>query len=289
LLNLIPALFATTIVPFALVKAWAALAAWLGYGNDYSYFFIVNAMPGYEWPTTLHWLHDLALNGLWIDRLLYPAAILIFAVSITIARGLWRNPLFASSWIAFAGEAVFILRRQDDYAPRYFLVMLAPMVFIAALALDQALRRSRVAAGLLAALMTVCVVLNGFMVGGFLVHREYQLYSAAQQIGAIVRAGDPRRQLLYGVGAAEIGIIAGLTSINAGFGIDDRAQRTARYQPGWYLAWNTEADPDALKGWQIVPVATYFIFDDDGRTRLTLYKMQATERQGAVRQGARER
>jgi len=54
----------------------------------------------------------------------------VLLLSLVWLRELWRNPLFAASWIAFAGQAVYILRRQDDYAPRYFLAMLAPLILI---------------------------------------------------------------------------------------------------------------------------------------------------------------
>ncbi len=115
------ALVAVAVAPLALLKLWALLVSWLGYGADYNYFFTVNAMPDIDSAQTLHWLHDLAVNGLWIDRVLYPLALTILLASIAFKRRLWRNPLFAASWLAIAGQAAFIFSRQDDYAPRLLL------------------------------------------------------------------------------------------------------------------------------------------------------------------------
>jgi hypothetical protein len=270
------AIAAVAIAPLALLKLWVLFVSWLGYGADYKYFFGVNAMPDIDWSQSLHWLHDLAVNGFWIDRLLYPLALVILLASVAFKRRLWRNPLFTSSWLAVAGAAAFIFSRQDDYAPRYFLVMLAPVIFIVVLAFDDALRTSRPVAGLLAAAMAIAVAFNTVAIGNFLAHRQYQLYGAARDIAATVHADRNRSQLLFGVSAAEVGLIAGLPSINGAYGIDDMAAKVARYKPGWYLAWNDEIDHDAIAGHTIVPVARYNIFDDDDRTTLVLYKIRWT-------------
>jgi 4-amino-4-deoxy-L-arabinose transferase-like glycosyltransferase len=274
---LIRAGVATAAAPLALLKLWALFVSRLGYGADYNYFFGVNAMPDIDWPQTLHWLHDLAQNGFWVDRLLYPLALVILLASVAFKRHLWRNPLFAASWMAIAGDAIFVFSRQDDYAPRYFLVMLAPVVFIVVLAFDDALGSSRRWAGVLAAAMAIAVAFNFVAIANHLSHRQYQLYGAARQIAATVRGDRSRSQLLFGVSAAEVGLIAGLPSINDAYGIDDMAAKVARYKPGWYLAWNGEVDTDALAGYALVPIAAYRIFDDDDRTTLTLYRVQGAE------------
>jgi hypothetical protein len=274
-LALFRALIATVAAPLALLKLWSLFVSWFGYGADYNFFFTVNALPEVEWPQTLHWLHDFALNGLWIDRLLYPAALVILLASIVVWRALWRNPLFAASWLAIAGEVAFILHCQEDSAPRYFLVMLAPVVFIVVLTFDEALRSSRRAVGVLAAaLVLIAVCANTVTIAGLLARRQYQLYGAAQDIAAHVRADGSRNQLVFGVSAAQIGIIERLPSLNGAYGIDDMAVKLARYKPDWYLAWNDEVDYDAVRGYTLIPVSSYRIFDDDGRMVLTLYKLE---------------
>jgi hypothetical protein len=105
---------------------------------------------------------------MWIDRILYPAALIVLLLSLVWLRQLWRNPLFTAAWIAFAGEAIFILRRQDDYAPRYFLAMLVPLILVLVLP-ARAEIRNRTLASLLAATLAVAVVLDTVQVAGFLI------------------------------------------------------------------------------------------------------------------------
>jgi 4-amino-4-deoxy-L-arabinose transferase-like glycosyltransferase len=271
---LVQAIVAVAIAPLAILKLWSLFISWLGYGADYFYFFTVNAMPDIDRAQTLHWLHDLAVNGFWIDRVLYPLAVAILLAALAFKRRLWRNPLFTASWLAIAGEAVFIFSRQDDYAPRYFLAMLAPVIFVIVLAFDDALSTSRSPTGFLAIAIAITVAFNSVAIANFQVHRTYQLYGAARDIAAHVRADRSRSQLLFGVSAAEVGLAAGLPSINGAYGPDDMAAKVARYKPGWYLAWNDEIDQEAIAGHTIVPVASYRIFDDDGRTTLLLYKLE---------------
>jgi len=44
-------------------------------------------------------------------------------------------------------------------------------------------------------------------------------------------------------------------------------EKVARYQPGWYLAWNDVAreDHDYLSDYRLEKVASYPAFDDDDR------------------------
>jgi len=292
---LMAALISAALVPLALLRLWSLLVAWLGYGPDYRYFYDVNAMPDIDWPATLHWLGDLARNGLWVDRVLYPAALVILIASVAFARrprtprkksgsrvpGLWSNPLFTASWLAIAGQAAFIFSRQDDYAPRYFLAMLAPVVLVVALALDRPLAHRPLSTdhrlpttAFFAALIVAAVTLNAITIAGFLARRTYQLSGAAQDIASRVGADRTRNPLLFGVSAAQIGLMGRLPSINGAYGIDPMALKVARFKPGWYLAWNDETDDaGALRGHTLTPVASYRIFDDDERTVLTLYRI----------------
>jgi 4-amino-4-deoxy-L-arabinose transferase-like glycosyltransferase len=160
------------------------------YADDYHYFFDINALADVEWERTAFLLWQLMRHCMWIDAILYPAALAVLLLSLVWLRQLWRNPLFAASWIAFAGDAVYILRRQDDYAPRYFVAMLVPLVLVLVLALQELKIRNRTLASLLAATLALALVLDTARVLGFLSHRQYQFYNAAESIKAIVNA-DP--------------------------------------------------------------------------------------------------
>ncbi|MGA3101991.1 MAG: hypothetical protein ABSD61_09045, partial [Terracidiphilus sp.] len=119
------------------------LVSAMGYGADYKYFFSRNALDDFDWSQSLATLIDLARNCLLVDRVLCPVSLVILVLALTWKRKLWSNALFTASWLALAGQASFIFRLQDDYAPRYFLVMLVPVILIAALTLDEVLAPSK--------------------------------------------------------------------------------------------------------------------------------------------------
>ena len=245
------------------------------YAGDYRYFFKINAMQLVKLKETGCYLLELLQNGMWIDRILYPAGLAVLVLSLAWLRALWRNPLFAASWIALAAQSLFILRRQDDYAPRYFLVMLVPLILISVLALQELLTRNRVVGGLLAATLGVAVVLNAFEILGFLTHRQYQFYSAAKSIQAIVNANPGVHRLLLGTSADQLSLMTGIPAINDSYSSEDLTEKALHYQPGWYLGWN-DLDQDildSLSAYRLDEVANFTVFDRDDRNRLKLYRM----------------
>jgi 4-amino-4-deoxy-L-arabinose transferase-like glycosyltransferase len=245
------------------------------YADDYHYFFDINALADVEWEHTGFLLRQLLRHCIWIDRILYPTALAVLVLSLVWLWKLWRNPLFTASWIAFAGEAVYILRRQDDYAPRYFLAMLVPLILVVVLALQELKVRNRVLASMLAATLALAVVLDTSGVVGFLSHRQYQFYHAAESIRAIVDADPQAHRLLLGSSGDQLSLMVGVPSINDGYSSEDLAQKVSRYQPGWYVGWN-ELDQDivgSLSAFRLDKVATFRVFDHDERDLLTLYRM----------------
>jgi hypothetical protein len=273
--GLLRAVLALAVLPAVLVKGYELLVSRMGHGQDYHYFFDVNAMPEFDWRQTLPALHDLFLNSFWVDRMLYPVGLLILAVTVAWKRKLWGNPLFAASWIAILVQALFIVRRMDDYAPRYFLVMLAPLIWVTVLTFGELMQRARAIALLLLVAMVAGISSNAVMIAQFLTHRDYDFRDAAVGISKIIRSHPEQNQLMLGVSAPQISLMAGIPAINDFYGTEDGAGKLARYQPGWYLAWNRiDADNEAmLAGYELQKVSSYEAFDDDDRTTLILYKM----------------
>jgi len=273
--GLVRALAAVVVAPAALVKGYALLVAVLGYGADYKYFFDVNAMPDIAWGQALGTLRDLLENCLWIDRVLAPIGLVILVVTVAWKRRLWGNPLFAASWMVVGAQAVFIFSRQDDYAPRYFLPMLAPLVWIVVLTFGELMANARKTAVLLLVGMIAAVAANAVMIRHFLHDRDYDFRDAAASIGEIVRSHPEQKALLVGDSGAQISLMTGIPSITDGFGTEDMAERMQRYQPGWYLAWN-DTDPekeDSLDGFRLEKMANCPALDDDTRNVLTLYRL----------------
>jgi 4-amino-4-deoxy-L-arabinose transferase-like glycosyltransferase len=245
------------------------------YAGDYHYFFSINALADVDLGRTGSLLRQLFHNCLWIDRILYPASLAVLILSVIWLRRIWRNPLFAASWIAFAGNALYILRRQDDYSPRYFLVMLVPLILVLVLTLQELEIRHRGVAMLLAATLTVVVFLNTEQIISFLAHRQYQFLGAAKSIQATVNADHGANRLLLGTSADQLSLMTGIPAINDAYSSEDLTEKTVRYQPGWYVSWN-DLDQDILESltdYRLDEVANYPVFDHEDRNRLKLYRM----------------
>jgi 4-amino-4-deoxy-L-arabinose transferase-like glycosyltransferase len=245
------------------------------YAGDFHYFFDINALADVEIGRTGSFLLQLFRHGMWIDRILYPAALAVLLLSLVWLRQLWRNPLFTACWIAFLGNAIYILRRQDDYAPRYFLVLLVPVIITLIIALQDLKMRNRNLASLLAATLGVAVVLDTIQVLGFMAHRQYQFYAAAKSIQAIVDSNPTSHRLLLGSSGDELALMIGIPSINDGYSSQDLDKKVLVYRPGWYVGWN-DLDQDilaSLSAFRLDEVANFPVFDRADRDRLKLYRM----------------
>jgi 4-amino-4-deoxy-L-arabinose transferase-like glycosyltransferase len=245
------------------------------YADDFHFFFDINALASMEIRRTGSYLYQLIRNGVWIDRIFYPSALVVLLLSLGRWRQLWRNPLFTACWIAFLGNAIYILRRQDDYAPRYFLAMLVPCIITLIIALQELNVRNRNLASLLAATLGVAVVLDTAQVFGFLAHREYQFYAAAKSIHAIVDANPASHRLLLGSSGDQLALMMGIPSINDGYSNQDLDKKVLAYQPGWYVGWNDLDDDilNSLSAYRLDEVANFPVFDNEDRDRLKLYRI----------------
>lgn len=262
------------VAPAALLQGYGRLVSAWGYGGDYRYFFDVNAMPALDWRQTVATLSDFIQNCFWIDRVLYPVGVAILVLALAWKRKLWGNPLFTACWIALGMQAAFIFRRQEDYAPRYFLVMLAPLVIVVALTFAELRMRAAKIAAVLMVAMAASFVANAAMIGHFLMHRDYDLRDAANSIATIVRAHPEQRMLVMGASANQISLMTGLASINDGYGTEPSEVKVETYKPGWYLEWN-DAPPegDEFPGYSFKKMGSYPVFDDGDRTTLILYEL----------------
>jgi 4-amino-4-deoxy-L-arabinose transferase-like glycosyltransferase len=259
----------------ALLGGYLSSVSGSRWADDYHYFFEINALAEVDWSQTRSFLLQLFHHGMWVDPILYPVALVVLLLSLTVLRGMWKNPLFTASCIAIAAQVVFILRRQDDYAPRYFLTMLVPVVLILALVLADLQVHHRKMAALLGFAIAIAVVVNIVHVCGFLAGREYQFYSAAKSIETIVKSERNAHPLLLGSSGDQMTLMTGIPSINDGYSSQDLAQKVAHYQPGWYVGWN-DLDQDILaelSAYRLDKVATFKVFDHDKRDWLTLYRM----------------
>jgi hypothetical protein len=153
--------------------------------------------------------------------------------------------------------------------------MLVPLILVLVLALQELKIRNRTLSSLLTATLALALVLDTANVLGFVRHRQYQFYNAAQSIKATVYANPHAPRLLLGTSGDQLSLMTGIPSINDGYSSEDLTQKLTRYPPGWYVGWN-ELDEDiagSLTAFRLDKVATYRVFDRDDRDLLTLYRM----------------
>jgi hypothetical protein len=153
--------------------------------------------------------------------------------------------------------------------------MLVPLILISVLILEELFVRNRLLGWLWAALLAAGVVLNTYQIAGFLKHRQYQFYSAARSIQAMVNAEPAVHRLLLGTSGDQLSLMTGIPAINDSYSKQDLGQKVLHYQPGWYLGWN-DLDQDildSLSDYRLNEVASFPVFDRDERNCLKLYRM----------------
>jgi 4-amino-4-deoxy-L-arabinose transferase-like glycosyltransferase len=256
-------------------RAYVVLVNWRGYGEDYRDFFATNTLPDIAWGQTFATTADILKNCTLVDNILYPLSIVGVFFAALYLRSLWKNPLFVAACIAFTGQEIFLFATQGDYAPRYFLPMLVPVIVIVSFAVAELRARHPRLYLLAASPIAIALILNTATIVSMLHYRTFQLYNAAQSISRIVRADAQHSPLILGISASQISLMTGLPSINDVYGTESLDGKIAAYRPGWYLAWNGigPGQRAALSAFEIERVAAYHVFDDDERNELILYRL----------------
>ena len=278
---------------------WMALVTGFGFLPDYKYLFFVNTYvkpPEFYWPLVSFWW---SFHGmLWVDRLLIPLAGLVVAGAVLGWRSAWgRNllldPVFGASVWATAGYILF-MTYQDHPQPRYFAVVAFFSFFVVAQGagallgetgpgLVRAMRPgpARFAGWAVIGLAALAVGINGAWTLTYAAHPEYTFVGAAERLTRYIDEHPNGRRMLVSISGDQITLVTHLPALCDDFGtpspaIPDLVAKLARYQPGWYAAWN-DLDPGTLEDlhsrFSLEQVASFRAFDDSDRNLLVLFKL----------------
>jgi 4-amino-4-deoxy-L-arabinose transferase-like glycosyltransferase len=261
-----------------------AMALWVGYYAmvvkphylaDYKLLFSVNnyrvhlsIVPQMAWVT----LRD----GMWIDPVLFPLAVVVVVLSGVWLRELWSRPAFGAAVIAAVAQMAYI-GYHTNFQPRYYLVAAMPLAVVIALGTAAIWERRVVWLKVAIALCLVGAV--GMMAATtweFATEPEYSFLNAAQGIAAIVHGQGGEHPLLLSDSGADITLFTGIPAIDEGYTTEGLDALLARYQPGWYAAWPGWEDAEIAKvgqRYRLQEVARYQVFDDPRRQVLVLYKL----------------
>ena len=247
---------------------------------DYHYLFTAN-----RWvqPTTISgwlWAFWYALHGtLWVDPILCDVALAVLGLGFLGRPRLYREPLVVASLLASAGY-IFFTGWHNNPQPRYYEVVLYPLVFVVCLGAQALSRSSRqwvqglaVLAWIAVAWTTAANVRDSLV---FARHPDYTLLRAANGITRYIDTHPNGNRLLLSISGDQITLMTHLPAICDDFGTFDLPYRIHAYQPGWYAAWN-EIDPGTLEDlntqFSLERVASFHALDDDDRDELILYKL----------------
>ncbi len=219
-----------------------------------------------------------AAHGLlWVGPALVCVMLVLLVLAAAFSRAFRSAPLVHASLLAAAGY-IFFTGWHNSPQPRYYMVLVYPVVFVTVLAVQAIRQKNRILAALAGASLLVIFVrdLNASL--WYARHPEYTLLRAAQGLTAYIdqHPADGRRMLLS-ISGDEITLLTHLPAICDDYGTDDLETRIERYRPGWYAQWN-ELDPGTLEdihaaGYRLQAVAHWHAFDDEDRDDLILYQM----------------
>jgi len=215
-------------------------------------------------------------NGLVLDRLAYPLAMLALPLFLVTSRRARTDRLVIACtlWIAVSFAALAV---RGYLPPRYYLplsVPLACLLGVMAVHAFQALGHSRAAFFPLVLVAGIGAV-NLITIGRHLASPQFSFVDMAQDVEAQIEAhgGDP---LLIGNMANSISLATGLASINSELGTRDLSWKLENYRPGYYIALGEEKPTvrELSEVYELQPLASYDVFGNyyDGK-QVTLYKL----------------
>ncbi len=248
------------------------------YSTDFYYFFHSNywAQPkGWHDHLLAYWW---AAHGiLWVGPWLVCSMLVLLTLALAIAPRFRSAPLLHASLLAAAGYIVFT-GWHNSPQPRYYMVLIYPVVFVTVGAVESLAKHSRTLGILAGVTLAVIFVRDVAASIAFARHPEYTLLDAARGVTRYIGThATPGNRILLSISGDEITLFTHLPAICDDFGSDDLPTRIDRYRPGWYAEWN-ELDPGTLEdihdaGYQLQPVAHWHALDDEDRDDLILYRM----------------
>lgn len=285
---------ATAIAALSAVVPWCIYYfAWVRphYLADYQSLFTANRWPV---PPTLAariGIYRTAFTGIFATNRLLMSLAILFALFFLV-RNPRRNTLAIASLLAVAGY-LFFMGWHSIIQPRYYLVVVYPLVIVLALGLHRLTtalcseKRPPLAALLTFATMAAAAILflstaaNLLQITRWTTHPQYTWLNAANAVTRYIdthSAGDHSTgsRLLLSSSADEITLTTGLPGICDYLGTSSLLSRTAHYHPGWYAAWNNFnafVTVDLKKKYRLQRVAAFHAYSDPGHDLLILYKL----------------
>lgn len=199
----------------------------------------------------------------WIDRLLFPLALAAVAMSLTQRfRALWKDPLFGYAIVSYIGYSGFLLLHFDA-GPRYFAVLVLPVLLLVLLFLDALQKQFPQSGQAIAVVIGLTLTINLIVIAKALLHPEYTLRNAdlavRNQIERDLAADPTARPLVIGHGALESTFLTRIPALDD-LGDTPVATKLANDHPGWLVTYSDNMALTTRPG-----VAEHFTFTEEGK------------------------
>ena len=266
----------------ALWSAYYALLVRPRYLEDYRYLFSANGYTGITRENALKVLADTFRDGMWMGKLIFPAALLTALLSLVFFRRFFTNPLVPTLLLWAGGYGAF-LAYHNNLQPRYYLVIAVPLTVLVPVVAEKAWESLRLPSGYTA--VSIAMAATAFLVlfltdaaktFHYIVHREYTFSRAALSVRNAVLADHTHSRLVLSISGSDLSLMTGLPSICDDFGTMTLENRIKTYRPGWYATWN-EVDDDKMDAlsplFHLQRAGEFPAFDDPERNLLILYRL----------------
>jgi hypothetical protein len=250
-------------------------AEWLVFARHYAadaQAFYSQSEPHLLGFETLRKAVRLLYRGIWIDRVLWPFALLALIVSF-FQRALWRNVLWGTCVLWILGYSAFIVYHFDG-PPRYFTAMVVPVFMMCVIFSAWLMQQKRHNWG--AIVCAIALALNLSYIVKLAMHPQYTMLSATQQVRETMADCADCRPLMIGHGDNEIGLYSAIPSLDDRFGTATLEQKMDWYHPGWVVVWNDESPADLeqqMPGYSLVLKKEIPALDDSRRCKISVYQV----------------
>jgi hypothetical protein len=213
----------------------------------------------------------------WLDPVLFPVAVVAVFLSIRRFPVLWQDPLFGFAVLFFLGYSGFMVWHFDA-SPRYFAVLVVPVMILVMLLLNALELRMGAAYKALGAVVLLAVVVNVAYIARLLAHPDYTLRDACLKIRSQIDSDPSVNRLVIGHGVVETTLFTHIPALDD-LGSVPTVQKIDLYHPGWAVVWSDDvgvlAVPSVARSYAFTETGKYAVFDQPGRGFLLLYRIQA--------------
>lgn len=256
---------------------WAVyFFAWVRprYLRDFEYLFLINHDRSHL--TILpHVISEVLCGGMWMNAALLPLAGVLLIVVTVRMRAIWSEPLFGAMLVAVGADSAFIIY-HGNIQPRYFLVLVIPVVTVALMAVERLWLRTRMVAAIAAGILVAIAVKMTVTTVSYVRHPGYTFRDMAAAIAETMRADEAQSPVLFSGAGDDISLFTGVRAISL-YEPDGPRPLLDHYQPEWmgvWLPWEA-AFPTQVSGqYELRPVKTFRVYEDQtGHDIFVLYRM----------------